>query len=100
MEQWCSDREDLFARNLGLSTSTSPPNQVILPHGTSGLALYQVVSRFRFPVRYNLTFRFILFHPIVHKIQQGYRSLVHRPTTIALAFAQFSFRVRSFEFVS
>jgi hypothetical protein len=37
MEQWCSDCEDLFARSVGSSTSRSPPNQVIIPHGRSGL---------------------------------------------------------------
>jgi hypothetical protein len=38
-EQWYSDCEDSFARSIGSSMSRSPPNQVILPHGRSGLAL-------------------------------------------------------------
>jgi hypothetical protein len=59
----------------------------------------QVVSRFRLPVRYNPTFRFILFCPIVQK-SQNLRSVHPNLKTIALAFAQFNFGVHSSEFVS
>jgi hypothetical protein len=61
----------------------------------SSINWYQIS---RLPVRYNPTFRLVLFHPIVHKKPKNTISLL-RPKTIALAFAQFSFRVRSSEFV-
>jgi hypothetical protein len=58
---------------------------------------YQI-SRLR--VRYNPTFRLVLFRPIVHKSQKNIiTNSLFRPKTIALAFAQFSFRVRSSEFM-
>jgi hypothetical protein len=53
----------------------------------------------RLPVRYNSTFRLVLFRPIVHKKPKKFTISLFRPKTIALAFAQFSFRVRSSEFV-
>jgi hypothetical protein len=53
----------------------------------------------RLPVMYNPTFRLVLFRFIVHKSQKKLRSVYSDLKTIALAFAQFSFRVRSFEFV-
>jgi hypothetical protein len=53
----------------------------------------------RLPVRYNSTFRLVLFRPIVHKKPKKITISLFRPKTIALAFAQFSFRVRSSEFV-
>jgi hypothetical protein len=45
-------------------------------------------QRFKFPVRYNLTFRFV-FRPITYKNAKNTICL-SRPKTIALAFAQFS----------
>jgi hypothetical protein len=51
----------------------------------------------RLPMRY--TFRLVLFRPIVHKKPKKVMISLFRPKTIALAFAQFSFRVRSSEFV-
>jgi hypothetical protein len=56
---------------------------------------YQI---FRLPVRYNSTFRLVLFRPIVHKKPKKIMISLFRPKTMALAFAQFSFRVRSSEF--
>jgi hypothetical protein len=54
----------------------------------------------RLPVRYNPTFRLVLFGPIVHKKPKKIITIsLLRPKTIALAFAQFSFRVCSSEFV-
>jgi hypothetical protein len=53
----------------------------------------------RLPVRYNSTFRLVLFCPIVDKKPKKIMISLFRPKTIALAFAQFSFRVRSSEFV-
>jgi hypothetical protein len=55
----------------------------------------------RLPVRYNPTFRLVLFCPIVHKKPKIIIIMISlfRPKTIALAFAQFSFRVCSSEFV-
>jgi hypothetical protein len=54
----------------------------------------------RLPVKYNPTFRLVLVRPIVHKKPKNIITIsLFRPKTIALAFAQFSFRVRSSEFV-
>jgi hypothetical protein len=53
----------------------------------------------RLPARYNSTFRLVLFRPIVHKKPKKITISLFRSKTIALAFAQFSFRVRSSEFV-
>jgi hypothetical protein len=55
----------------------------------------------RLPVRYNPTFRLVLFCPIAHKKAKKIIIMISlfRPKTIALAFAQFSFRVCSSEFV-
>jgi hypothetical protein len=100
MEQWCSDCEEPFVRSLGSLTSRSPPNQVIVPHGRSDLVPFQVLSRFRLIVWYNLTFRFILFSS--YNQQKAKKIMIHlsQPKTIALSFAQFSFGVRSLECVS
>jgi hypothetical protein len=63
----------------------------------SSINWYQIS---RLPVRYNPTFRLVLFRPIVHKNPKKIITIsLFRPKTIALAFAQFSFRVRSSEFV-
>jgi hypothetical protein len=75
MEQWCSDCKDLFARSLRSSTSRSSPNQVILTHGRLGLVLYQAVSRFRLPMRYYPSFRFILF--VISVLGQGLVACLH-----------------------
>jgi hypothetical protein len=62
----------------------------------SSINWYQIS---RLPVRYNPTFRLVLFRPIVHKKPKKLITIcLLRPKTIALAFAQFSFRVRSSEF--
>jgi hypothetical protein len=54
----------------------------------------------RLPVRYNPTFILVLFRPIVHKKPKKIITIsLFRPKTIVLAFAQFSFRIRSSEFV-
>jgi hypothetical protein len=54
----------------------------------------------RLSVRYNPTFRLVLFPPIVHKKRKNIITIsLFQHKTIALAFAQFSFRVRSSEFV-
>jgi hypothetical protein len=64
---------------------------------SSSIKWYQIS---RLPVRYNPTFRLVLFRPIVHKKPKKLIMIsLSRPKTIALAFAQFSFRVRSSEFV-
>jgi hypothetical protein len=60
---------------------------------------YQVVSVIRLPVRYTrVPLDLFCFHPIVHKSQKNCYSF--RSTTLARPFAQFSFGVRSSEFVS
>jgi hypothetical protein len=61
---------------------------------------YQVVSVIRLPVRYtHVPLDSFCFHPMVHK--KSTKILYSfRPTTLAQPFAQFSFGVRSSEFVS
>jgi hypothetical protein len=61
---------------------------------------YQVVSIIRLPVRYtHVPLDSFCFYPIVHKKSQNFFHSF-RPTTLAQPFAQFSFGVRSSEFVS
>jgi hypothetical protein len=61
---------------------------------------YQVVSVIRLPMRYtHVPLDLFCFRPIVHeKAKKNCYSF--RPTTLARPFAQFSFGVRSSEFVS
>jgi hypothetical protein len=82
-------RRDLHSIKLSYLTEDRP---------ASSINWYQI---FKLPVRYNPTFRLVLFCPIVHKKQKIIIITISlfRPKTIALAFAQFSFRVRSSEFV-
>jgi hypothetical protein len=62
----------------------------------SSINWYQIS---RLPVWYNPTFRLVLSRPIVHKKPKKITISLFRPKTTALAFAQFSFRVRCSEFV-
>jgi hypothetical protein len=80
-------RQDLHSIKLSYLTED---------RAASTINWYQI---FRLPVRYNPTFRLILFRPIVHKKAKKITISLFRPKTIALAFAQFNFRVHSSEFV-
>jgi hypothetical protein len=68
MEQWCSDCEVPIVRSLGSSMSSSPPIKFTVPLGRSGLILLSSGISYQFAREvYSFAFRFIFFHPIVHK---------------------------------
>jgi hypothetical protein len=100
MEQWCSGCEVLIVRGLGSSMSSSPPIKFTIPLERSGLILlssgisYQVANEV-----YSCAFRFISFSSYSPPKKATKFFYSFRPTTHAQPFAQFSFGVRSFEFL-